>query len=141
MNSEYLGIYLSSEKCQRQLVDSSVQSAQANLSLAELGRIAVPVPPIEEQIQIVGAIRAAASRIEEVKERARREVALLGEYRTTMITDVVTGKTDVREATTHLPDEAGESELESLEELFDESSDGVTETETETEKLTEEALG
>ena len=36
--------------------------------------------------------------------RANREIGLLNEYRTRLITDVVTGKLDVREATVNLPE-------------------------------------
>jgi len=35
--------------------------------------------------------------------RARRQIDLLGEYRTRLIADVVTGKLDVREAAAELP--------------------------------------
>ena len=37
---------------------------------------------------------------------ARREIDLLREHRTRLITDVVTGKLDVREVAAGLPDEA-----------------------------------
>ena len=40
-----------------------------------------------------------------------REVALLREYRTRLIADVVTGKLDVREVAARLPEEAEEAEL------------------------------
>ena len=39
--------------------------------------------------------------------RARRQIALLEEYRTRLIADVVTGKLDVRAAAAQLPEEAG----------------------------------
>ena len=42
--------------------------------------------------------------------RAEREIALLREFRTRLIADVVTGKLDVREAAARLPDEAEVSE-------------------------------
>jgi type I restriction enzyme S subunit len=42
---------------------------------------------------------------------ARKEIRLLHEYRTRLISDVVTGKLDVREAAARLSDEAEEPEL------------------------------
>ncbi len=42
---------------------------------------------------------------------ADREIALLREYRSRLITDVVTGKLDVREVAARLPDEVDEPEL------------------------------
>jgi type I restriction enzyme S subunit len=44
-------------------------------------------------------LNAAISRLE-------REIELLREYRTRLVSDVVTGKLDVREAAAHLPAEA-----------------------------------
>jgi type I restriction enzyme, S subunit len=40
------------------------------------------------------------------------EIELLREYRTRLVADVVTGKLDVREATTRLPDEAAPDPVE-----------------------------
>jgi type I restriction enzyme S subunit len=42
--------------------------------------------------------------------KAEREIALLREFRTRLIADVVTGKLDVREAAARLPDEGEELE-------------------------------
>ena len=50
----------------------------------------------------------------------RREIALLREYRTRLIADVVTGKLDVRAAAAKLPDETDEPEpLDDAEALVD----------------------
>lgn len=43
---------------------------------------------------------------------AEREISLLREYRTRLVSDVVTGKLDVREAAAKLPDEVDEGETE-----------------------------
>lgn len=43
-------------------------------------------------------------------DRAQREISLLREYRMRLIADVVTGKLDVRDAATRLPDEVAEPE-------------------------------
>jgi type I restriction enzyme, S subunit len=51
-------------------------------------------------------------------ERAREEIDLLREYRTSLIADVVTGKLDVREAAERLPQELAEPEaLDELEDM------------------------
>jgi hypothetical protein len=44
-------------------------------------------------------------------DRARREVSLLGEFRTRLIGDVVTGKLDVREASARPSDEPNKADL------------------------------
>jgi type I restriction enzyme S subunit len=52
-------------------------------------------------------------------DRARREVALLRELRTRLISDVVTGQLDVRAAAAALPDESEEAELVDDDEVAD----------------------
>ena len=68
--------------------------------------IAVPIPPKREQVQIVGAVSEASEHIDALSEHARTAVGLLNEYRTRLISDVVTGKLDVRQATAGLDEEA-----------------------------------
>ncbi len=72
--------------------------------------IKLPVPPHEEQRRIVHGISASTQGIERSEARISRELALLREYRTRLIADVVTGKLDVRDVAARLPDEAEEAE-------------------------------
>ena len=73
--------------------------------------IYLPVPPVDEQSDIFVTIGQATSSSNTTVERAEREIALLREYLTRLIADVVTGKLDVREAAERLPTEAEEPEL------------------------------
>ena len=66
----------------------------------------VLVPPLAEQDAIVHALGKATSAFDSTIERASTEIALVGEYRSRLIADVVTGKLDVREAAARLPVEA-----------------------------------
>lgn len=50
----------------------------------------------EEQSRIVKHIKSSTRSLDEAIERTQREIALAQEYRTRLITDVVTGKVDVR---------------------------------------------
>lgn len=75
-------------------------------------------PPAEEQAAIVDFIGRETASLDGEIGRAEREIALLREYRTRLIADVVTGKLDVREAAMRLPGE----ETQAAEEDF--SSDG-----------------
>lgn len=64
------------------------------------------LPPLEEQAQIVEAVRTDVDATERGIASAEREIDLLREYRTRLITDVVTGKLDVRGVSLPpLPDE------------------------------------
>ena len=68
--------------------------------------IRLPVPPFEEQGRIVSGMLEATSALNGTISRLEREIELLREYRTRLVTDVVTGKLDVRDAAVRLPDEA-----------------------------------
>jgi type I restriction enzyme S subunit len=85
-------------------------AAQPGLNLEHVRLFVVPVPPIEEQRRIVAVIRRDTGPLQTAVDHARREIALLLEYRTRLTSDVVTGKLDVREAAAKLPDQAEEPE-------------------------------
>lgn len=78
-----------------------------------------PLPPPEERERILDAITSASAAHERAIDGARREVALLGELRTRLISDVVTGQLDVRAAAAGLPDESEEAELVDDDEVAD----------------------
>ncbi len=71
-------------------------------SFKQMPNIAVP---LHEQKQIVAHIRQEAELLDRAIHSAEREIAFLREYRTRLTADVVTGKLDVREAASRLPDE------------------------------------
>ena len=77
-----------------------------NLGWADLKYLPCPVPPIDEQTAIVRYLDETSSKIDDASSRAQRETELLGEHRERLISDVVTGKLDVCEAATRLPQEA-----------------------------------
>jgi len=90
-----------------------------HITKPELGAVLIPVPPLEEQKAIARSIDERVADLQAVAERTQREIALLREYRTRLIADVVTGKLDVREAAVNLPEEAEEvgplDEMEAVE--------------------------
>lgn len=56
----------------------------------------IALPPKSEQVQISSFLEREKARTNEAIQRARSEIDLIGEYRTRLISDVVTGKLDVR---------------------------------------------
>ena len=82
----------------------------------------LPRPPAEEQMAIVRHLDHASANIDTTISRALREIELLGEYRTRLIADVVTGKLDVREAAATLP-EVDPADLEAIIEIDDAAAD------------------
>jgi len=89
----------------------SVSAAQPGLSVERIENLQLPVPPTHEQSRIAHYLETAAAGPKGAVAFAHKEIALLREFRTRLIADVVTGKLDVREAATRLPVEAEEPEL------------------------------
>jgi type I restriction enzyme, S subunit len=58
--------------------------------------IPLPVPPVNEQEEIVEALATELSELNDAIEKTRSEIELIREYRTRLIADVVTGTLDVR---------------------------------------------
>ena len=56
----------------------------------------IPVPPIEEQIAIVSYLKKTCEQYDSVISKLQIQIAYLKEYRTRLISDVVTGQMDVR---------------------------------------------
>ena len=76
-----------------------------HISATKLKQIAVPIPSQDEQIEVARFLEQSMANIARAVEYNRREIDLLREYRTRLIADVVTGKLDVREMATTLPEE------------------------------------
>jgi len=89
----------------------SVRERAPRVRFSDFGSFELPKPPLREQEQVVDAIEAECSEVERSLQSERRSVCLVGEYRTRLIADVVTGKLDVREAAAQLPDDYQEIQL------------------------------
>jgi type I restriction enzyme S subunit len=110
--------------------DHAGKSAVPGVDRKDLFQIVVAVPPIEEQVEIVRSIEMGSLGLNNAISTAQREIALLREYRTRLVADVVTGKLDVREAAAGLPEEAGETESHDVIEAdVDDIEDSVGEAE------------
>ena len=88
----------------------SIAAAQPGLSVERVLNLWLPVPPSEEQAVITTSIEQQTAGADIAIDRARRQIELLREFRTRLIADVVTGKLDVREVASRLPDEVEEPE-------------------------------
>lgn len=77
-----------------------------HIYVAQLKHLKIVIPPFSEQTAIVRYLDKKTSKIDKAITRAQREVELLREYHQRLISDVVTGKLDVREAAAKLPPEA-----------------------------------
>lgn len=78
------------------LASRGVGSIQRQLHGQSLRKVRVSLPPMDEQQKIARRIRGAVSSTDAALESNEREIELLREYRLRLISDVVTGKKDVR---------------------------------------------
>lgn len=98
----------------------------ASTNSTTLRAFPVVLPPVTEQRVILDEVARQTSGLDAAIARTEREIALLREYRTRLIADVVTGKLDVREAAARLPEEAEEPEpLDEVDVLSDAEEDAV----------------
>jgi type I restriction enzyme S subunit len=93
----FLWYYLQSLTITRIIWLNAVQSAQPNLSMENLGNFYIPYPSTEEQQSIVHHIETECALIEAKKAKTEKLIELLTEYRTALISEVVTGKVKVIE--------------------------------------------
>lgn len=74
----------------------------------------IPIPPIDEQREIVRYIMEQEKKIDELIAGIEKQIASLREYRTRLISDVVTGQMDVRGI--EIPDYTPEEDSEETDE-------------------------
>ncbi len=91
------------------VADGSV-SKIPHLTNEKLRALRLPFPPKDEQDAIVAKLDSASERIDEAIGRIGEQIGRIREYRTRLISDVVTGKVDVRDAAFALPSEMDEGE-------------------------------
>ena len=103
-------------------------AAQPKLTKDRFMAMEILWPPLEEQSDIVDSIEKNTKPISLATEKIKKEIALLEEFRTALISEVVTGKRDVRALAAALPDIQSQDEI-----LFDDG-DGLG------DDLMEEAL-
>ena len=67
------------------------------LTQGNLYSFQIPVPPLGEQEDIIRFLNKELSQVDETINRVAKEIELLQEYRTALVSEAVTGKIDVRE--------------------------------------------
>ncbi len=113
LSTAYLLLLLLSQPFTKFAVDTSMRVAMPKVNREALANCLMWFPEPKEQSQILGNIAQKSAPIDNAITRLDREIALLREYRTRLVSDVVTGKVDVREASKGLPEEAGEEPADS----------------------------
>lgn len=100
-----------------------------SMSYADIKKLPVLIPSIDEQKCIVDYCFNLINKIESMIESIEKEITLVSEYRTSLISNVVTGKVDIRHFEVEDKMEELQKEIEELEEevLNEDESDGEKE--------------
>ncbi len=75
---------------------------QPNLNTEIVKSTKVPLPSVNEQIEIIKFIEKELIRFDLIINKSRQEIELLKEYKTALISEVVTGKVDVSTSSTQV---------------------------------------
>lgn len=104
IRSRFLFRAFNSRYCQEGIAHVAKGTTFLEITLEALRRVSMVLPPLAEQDAIVQYIDQATADIDDATDRAKREIELINEYRIRLITDVVTGKIDVRDAAAAMPE-------------------------------------
>jgi type I restriction enzyme S subunit len=85
-----------------------------DLTFENFRRVDLPLIPLEEQKSIANWITHSVQQVNAEQSKLAHEIELLREYRARLITDIVTGQLDVREAAASLSDEGDKAAEMSL---------------------------
>ena len=96
IESEYLFRILQSSVIATQFHVSANGVTRYGLSHQSIKDVLIPVPPIDEQKEIVRYVQKNTESFNRAISFCKHEIDLIREYRTRLISDVVTGKRDVR---------------------------------------------
>ncbi|MCG7608758.1 MULTISPECIES: restriction endonuclease subunit S [Mycobacterium] len=107
-NPYFLNHYLQSNAMRAQLELILVGSTFRRINVEDVRSLVILVPPLLRQSQLVKAIEEEITPSDAAIAQAQSEIALLQEFRTCLVADVVTGQVDVRAIAATLPD-AGEA--------------------------------
>jgi type I restriction enzyme S subunit len=97
INKEFIYYYLKSEAALDYIFRELSGSTIKNLSLYSINKTIAPFPSPNEQVEIVSFIKIESQKINLIISKSQQEINLLKEYKTALISEVVTGKVDVRE--------------------------------------------
>lgn len=96
LNPEYVGLYLQSQCVRNYFTKEMNLVIRASLGQNLLKSLYIPVPPIDEQSEIVEHLYEIIQEFDSLISNIQKEISLVEELRVKTIADVVTGQVDVR---------------------------------------------
>jgi type I restriction enzyme, S subunit len=103
VNNKFIYYALLSSYLSEQLINKAISSAQPKLNKEDVRSCIVILPSLSDQAQIVELIESRTTKIEQTILEIQIQIQKLKEYKTAVISEVVTGKVDVREWKTPNP--------------------------------------
>lgn len=97
ISNDFIFWLMSSESIISQIFFQMRETGQPNIGMEDFGRMRITIPPIIEQENIVKHLIKKTDEISKIITQSKQEIDLLKEYKTALISEVVTGKLDVRE--------------------------------------------
>jgi type I restriction enzyme S subunit len=94
---DYIFWIMTSEVINGQIFYEIRETGQPNIGMEDFGKMKICLPSIKEQQQIVDHLDKGTTKIDSTIEKETQRINLLKEYRQSLISNVVTGKVDVRE--------------------------------------------
>jgi type I restriction enzyme, S subunit len=94
---KFIQYYISSNLIREQMDISVLGSGQPFIDIQGLKDLHLIIPSMKEQFQIVSFLDEQTQKIDSTIEKETQRIELLKEYRQSLISEVVTGKVDVRD--------------------------------------------
>lgn len=96
-NPTFIKFALESNSIKNQIILMSSGSTRQSLGIQDIRKFLITIPEKKEQDRIVYSIETELYRINKIFKKIYRQIELLQEYRKALISEVVTGKIDVRD--------------------------------------------
>jgi len=98
LKSYFLAVLMKSSYGRNYFIFTSKQTTNlASTNSTTLKNLKIILPSVDEQTEILNFIEEESAKIDFAIAKIEKEIELIQEYRTTLISDAVTGKIDVRE--------------------------------------------
>lgn len=98
LHGSYLSALLQSAYGRAKLTSIQTGAMHPHLNCGEVKFVEIPIPPIEEQAEIMAFLLSETARLDALTAAATSGIALLKERRSALISAAVTGKIDVRQS-------------------------------------------
>ena len=101
INPEYLVQYLRYPEARKRVVALGGQVALTNISQTDLSKVAIPVPPIQEQREIAGMLRE----YDNAMSLERKKISRLKRLKRGLMQDLLSGEVRTTDVDIDIPEE------------------------------------